>query len=150
MNIIKATLKEKTNTAKLFAEYRLFYGQEYDIAAAETFISKRLVNDDSVIFLATDGTDYLGFVQLYPSFTSIGVQEIWILNDLFVSEQHRRKGVAEVLIKHVLQFSNTSKRKKVILSTAYSNSKAQQLYEKLGFKRTEFYNYEKNTNETAD
>jgi ribosomal protein S18 acetylase RimI-like enzyme len=50
-----------------------------------------------------------------------------------------------MLINHILQFSKSTNRRKVILSTAYSNDKAQKLYEKLGFTKTEFYNYEKLT-----
>ncbi|MBS1653121.1 MAG: GNAT family N-acetyltransferase [Bacteroidetes bacterium] len=144
MTIRQATIDDISELAKLFSDYRVFYGQDFDLEKSVNFLTQRLNKKDSVIFVALD-TNFLGFTQLYPSFTSIGVQEIWILNDLFVNDKSRQKGVAQMLINHVLQFSKDTGRRKVILSTAYSNDKAQQLYEKLGFTKTEFYNYEKLT-----
>ncbi|MGC4128673.1 MAG: GNAT family N-acetyltransferase [Bergeyella sp.] len=145
MTIRQATTNDINELAKLFADYRVFYGQDFDLDKSIIFLTQRLDKKDSVIFIALEAEFFLGFAQLYPSFTSVGVQEIWILNDLYVGEQSRQKGVAQTLIKHVLQFSKDTNRRKVILSTAYSNDKAQQLYEKLGFTKTEFYNYEKLT-----
>ena len=145
MNIIQAKIENIKELSQLFAEYRVFYGQNFDIDKSINFLTKRLTNNESVIFIAIDNSKFCGFVQLYPSFTSIGIQAIWILNDLFVSDNHTQKGIAKMLIKHVLKFSKETDRKKVILSTAHNNQKAQQLYEKLEFKRTSFYNYEKLT-----
>ena len=145
MIIRRATIDDINELGKLFADYRVFYGQDFEYIKSIRFLKQRFDKKDSVIFIATDNDNFLGFTQLYPSFTSIGMQEIWILNDLFVNDKYRKHGVAQTLIDHVLTFSKETNRKKVILSTAYSNEKAQQLYEKLGFKRTEFYNYEKLT-----
>lgn len=145
MNIRQATKADINELAILLADYRIFYGQDFDLDKSINFLTHRLDKNDSVIFVAIESGSFLGFAQLYPSFTTIGVQEIWILNDLFVNDKFRKKGVAQMLVKHVLQFSKDSNRRKVVLSTAYSNSKAQQLYEKLGFTKTAFYNYEKLT-----
>lgn len=145
MIIRRATIDDINELAKLFADYRVFYGQDFEYIKSIHFLKQRFDKKDSVIFIATDNDKFLGFTQLYPSFTSIGMQGIWILNDLFVNDKYRKHGVAQTLIDPVLTFSKETNRKKVILSTAYSNEKAQQLYEKLGFKRTEFYNYEKLT-----
>jgi ribosomal protein S18 acetylase RimI-like enzyme len=64
------------------------------------------------------------------------------LNDLFVSAEHRRKGIAQALINEVAGYCKKTGRKRVVLSTAYDNFNAQKLYEKLGFSRSDFYNYE--------
>ena len=145
MTIRQATIDDIKGLARLFAEYRVFYGQDFELDKCINFLTERLKNNDSVIFIAIDNDNFLGFTQLYPSFTSIGMQGIWILNDLFVIDKYSKHGVAQTLIDHVLTFSKETNRKKVILSTAYSNEKAQQLYGKLGFDRTKFYNYEKLT-----
>jgi len=145
MDIKQVTIKELEQVSKLFADYRVFYEQPYDIEIAQSFIKDRLTEKDSVIFGVVDNGEYIGFTQIYPSFTSIGAKKIWILNDLFVSINNRQRGVAKLLINHVLEYSKITNRKKVILSTAYDNKKAQSLYEKLGFVQATHYNYEKLT-----
>lgn len=145
MTVKQATTEDLKNVAELFAAYRVFYEQEYDFDKSFNFLKQRLKNNESVIFVVLEENEFLGFTQLYPSFTSVGVQEIWILNDLFVHEKHRQKGVAKMLIDHVLKYSKETNRRKVVLSTAHDNNKAQQLYEKMGFEKEAFYNYEKLT-----
>ena len=34
--------------------------------------------------MAFDGDNPIGFVQLYPSFSSVSMMRSWVLNDLFV------------------------------------------------------------------
>ncbi|KXK55056.1 MAG: hypothetical protein UZ05_CHB002000697, partial [Chlorobi bacterium OLB5] len=100
MKIIKATTKELEQTAKLFNDYRVFYDQEPDIEGALKFINERMKNNESVIYIALDeNSEGLGFVQLYPLFTSVGMKRMWVLNDLYVDIMARKKGIAEKLIE---------------------------------------------------
>ena len=71
--------------------YRVFYEQKSDIHAARVFLEERLRKEESIIFIAKAGLDSVGFVQLYPAFSSVSMRKSWILNDLFVSETHRGK-----------------------------------------------------------
>ncbi|MHC8521194.1 GNAT family N-acetyltransferase [Rossellomorea sp. H39__3] len=89
MNIKKATLSDLESIAHLFNEYRIFYKRPSNTEGAKTFIQERLTTGDSVIFLAGDDQGVIGFTQLYPTFTSIGMKRAWILNDLYVSEDAR-------------------------------------------------------------
>lgn len=145
IDIKQATITDLQQVSNLFAEYRLFYNQSFDIDLAETFIKNRLTKKDSVIFVAINNGQFAGFIQLYPSFTSVGLKEIWVLNDLFIKEHYRKNGIAQILINHVLDYSKKGERKKVVLSTAFDNIDAQRLYEKSGFTKTPFLNYEKLT-----
>lgn len=129
----QASIQDVDQLAILFAEYRVFYQQSFDPEAAKQFLKERIINQESMIFIAIDDGKYAGFTQLYPSFSSVGMKKIWILNDLFVAPDHRQKGIARALINHVLGHSKETGRKKVVLSTAYDNFNAQKLYEKLGF-----------------
>ena len=138
----QASIQDIDQLAILFAEYRVFYQQLFDPVAAKLFLQERMMNQESMIFIVIDDGKYAGFTQLYPSFSSVGMRKIWILNDLFVVQSHRQKGIARALINHVLGYSKETGRKKVVLSTAYDNFNAQRLYEKLGFTRSDFYNYE--------
>jgi hypothetical protein len=100
MKIIKATLAELEQTAKLFDDYRVFYDQEPDIEGALKFINERMKNNESVIYIALDdNNEGMCFTQLYHSFTSFGMKKMWILNDLYFDIIHRHKKVAEGLIE---------------------------------------------------
>ena len=142
MTIKQASIRDIDELAKLFAQYRVFYQQSFDEEAAKQFLLERITNQESVIFIAMDAGQTAGFTQLYPSFSSVSMKEIWILNDLFVSAEHRQKGIAQALINKVIEHCKKTGRKRVALSTAYDNFSARKLYEKLGFKRSDFYNYE--------
>src|SRR5690349_13643262 len=83
MQIIRASTEHLDLVAPLFDQYRVFYRQQSDLAAARKYIQERLKKGDAVIFLALrregGGLEGLGFVQLYPSLASISMKPIWIL-----------------------------------------------------------------------
>lgn len=143
MFIKQAGLEDLNDLSVLFAQYRFFYGQPFEPDASRQFLEERIKNNKSVVFVAVVNNEFAGFTQLYPSFSSVGMKRIWILNDLFVAKAYRQKGIAQALINGVIEYSKETDRSKVVLSTAYSNFNAQHLYEKIGFVREEFYNYEK-------
>lgn len=142
MTIRQASIEDLDQLANLFAQYRVFYEQPFEPGEAKQFLAERLGGEESIIFIAIENKEQAGFTQLYPSFSSIGLKRIWILNDLFVSTDHRQKGIAQALITHTIKYCKTTGRKKIVLSTAYDNVYAQKLYEKLGFTHSEFHNYE--------
>lgn len=121
--------------AKLFNQYRIFYKQESDIDGAVNFISERLrLNDSYIIIALNDSNAVTGFTQLYPSYSSVSMQRTYILNDLFVDENFRKKGVGEILLNAAKQFANTQNSKGLTLETDYNNP-AQHLYERLKWKK---------------
>ncbi len=141
MNIHRATLDDLSPLAHLFDLYRIFYKQTSDLAAAEAFIHERLSLNESVIFVAKIDGEYAGFTQLYPSFTSVGMKRIWLLNDLYIHKDFRKKGVGEALIRHTFDYARKTGRVRVILETGSDNIQAQALYEKIGFERSTSINY---------
>ena len=144
MEIHRAQAKDADIIAPLFDAYRQFYKAPSDIEASRRFISERLANDESVIFLAMDGERALGFVQLYPLFASVALQSLWLLNDLFVVESARKQGMGERLMKHAEQFALDTGSRGLFLRTATDNYLAQRLYEKRGWVRDEkFYRYDR-------
>ena len=93
--------RDASAIAPLFDAYRQFYGKAPDLALAEEFLRHRLQSGDSVILIAeapTAGVGPIGFVQLYPTFSSLQCNRAWILNNLFVAERARRCGVGEALM----------------------------------------------------
>ncbi|MCL6572651.1 MAG: GNAT family N-acetyltransferase [Bacillus sp. (in: Bacteria)] len=141
MIIQKATINDLDSLTELFNLYRVFYDQKSDLIGARAFLKERLRYDDSVVFIAHDRNKLLGFVQLYPSFSSVNMRKIWVLNDLFVKEQTRGKGVGEKLLKQGIEFAKKTGAKGIFLETGQENVIAQRLYEKIGFEREEHYFY---------
>ncbi|RAS79278.1 GNAT family N-acetyltransferase [Priestia endophytica] len=141
MHIIEACVTDYKKVAVLFNEYRVFYKQKSDIKAAERFIYERLHNKESVIFLALEEAEAVGFAQLYPSFTSIGIKRIIILNDLYVTEKTRGSGVGAALLQKVKEYGKQEEIDSIVLQTAKDNARAQHLYEKVGYQKDDHYFY---------
>ena len=144
MRIKRATVAELDDAAPLFDAYRQFYGQRSDVAAARAFLEERLRRDESVIFLAVadeGGGEALGFTQLYPSFSSVSMKRLWVLNDLFVAPKVRRGGVGRRLLDRAREWAIETGAKGLVLATAVENSKARALYESCGWKRDDDFQH---------
>ena len=76
-----------------------------------------------------------GFTQLYPSFSSGAMARIFVLNDLFVAPEMRRRGVGAALLNAAAEFGRREGAARLTLSTELNNTTAQALYEKAGWKR---------------
>jgi len=143
VNIIRANLTHLEHVVNLFDGYRVFYRAQSDMDATRAFIQQRLELQDSVFLLAVDGDEkYLGFTQLYPSFSSVSMRRIWVLNDLFVHPDARKQGVGRFLLEQAKQFGIEHGALRLELATEITNTSAQSLYESLGWQRDEeFYHY---------
>lgn len=140
--IRKATIKDLKLVVELFDKYRVFFEKESDKQKAEEFLSDRLKLNDSEIFVAeTDNTNLVGFVQLYPLFSSTRMQRLWLLNDLFVAKEYRGKGVSKKLIETSKEFCKQTNACGLILETAKTNSIGNELYPKVGFALDKEHNY---------
>lgn len=142
MKIFRARLEHLEALFVLFDQYRVFYQQASDPDAAKLFLQERLSNGDSTIFATSEHDQISGFIQLYPSFSSVSLKRLWILNDLFVAVPYRRKGVARLLMETAKQYAQETGAIRIILVTQQSNHAAQELYESLGYEKDEaFYHY---------
>lgn len=143
MKIIK--LKESDNIEKIvaiFDQYMMFYKLPSSIEKYKKFLSDRLENKDAIIFLAVDEHENpIGFVLNYPSYSTLSLGKILVLNDLFVLREERKKRVAQALINAVFEFAKQENIIRIDLCTEKSNENAQKLYEKLGFKKAFQYDY---------
>ena len=133
MEIRIAETPELPLLANLFDHYRQFYGQVPDLDGARSFMQQRLFVGDSVILVAAHDETLIGFVQLYPSFSSVSMQRIYILNDLFVGPNFRKQGVGRSLIQAAERFGRDQNAVRLTLATAVTNEAARALYESLGW-----------------
>ncbi|WP_435405839.1 GNAT family N-acetyltransferase [Paenibacillus riograndensis] len=142
----QAGVQDLELAAPLFNDYRVFYGQQPDLAGAHQFLEARMDNKESVLFIAVTGEGAYrqagGFAQLYTSFSSVTMQRVWILNDLFVAAEQRGKGLGSLLLTGVREFARNTGAKGLELTTMTNNTGAQRLYEAHGYSREdEFFSY---------
>lgn len=140
-NTRKATIDDLSQLAQLFDEYRMFYHKTSDISGAEQFISERLENEDSEIFVVEEDGKLGGFVQLYPLFSSTRMKRYWLLNDLYVNSNSRGKGYSKVLIEEAKVLCRTSDSCGMYLETGKENMIGNQLYPGAGFKKYDEVNF---------
>ncbi|WP_422421272.1 GNAT family N-acetyltransferase [Pseudomonas sp. GZD-222] len=145
MRIIKATLEHLDLLAPLFVKYREFYGQLPYPDSSRSFLEKRLERSESIIYLALaddDDKKLMGFCQLYPSFSSLSLKRVWILNDIYVAEDSRRMLVADHLMREAKKMAKETNAVRLRVSTSSNNEVAMKTYESIGFHEdTEFKSY---------
>lgn len=142
ITIRQASLTDLADLAVLLDDYRQFYGRTSDLDAASAFLRQRFEHGQSSIFIAFEGETAVGFTQLYPSFSTVSLARVFILNDLFVHAKARRKGVASQLIQAAAAYAQSLGAVRLSLSTATDNENAQALYQSLGWQReSQFFVY---------
>lgn len=142
LDIKKVTIADISSVALLFDAYRIFYHQQSNLQAAFDFLQQRISNNESTIFLALLEDEPVGFVQLYPVFSSVQMKKSWVLNDLFVAEHARNHGIGEALLQQAKQFGRETGAAYLVLQTASDNYNAQSVYEKNGWIKTQDFFYE--------
>jgi ribosomal protein S18 acetylase RimI-like enzyme len=140
LQALRADVRHLDAVAQLFDAYRGFYQQPSNLEQSRAFIAERMAGNESAIFLAQDESgEALGFVQLYPTFSSIDAHRTWLLSDLFTAPGARGRGVGRLLMNAARDFALASGAKGLVLETATDNFTAQGLYESLGYVRDSGY-----------
>jgi len=139
MTIIQSQIEQLDDLAPLFDAYRVFYKQDSNLEQAKHFLKDRLTKKDSIIYIAYIDELAVGFTQLYPTFSSVSMEQMYVLNDLYVSPNYRGKNIGQQLIQVAKNLCINNNYKGLTLQTAFNNP-AQHLYERLGFiKDTDLY-----------
>lgn len=136
LSIRRAQVADLDVLAPLFDAYRQFYGEPAQPAACRDFLKARLSRGESVAFLAeTAARHAIGFTQLYPSFSSVRLRPLWILNDLFVAHSARGQGAGVALLDAARGHAIATGAAALLLETAAENTYAQGVYERYGYTR---------------
>jgi GNAT superfamily N-acetyltransferase len=135
MHIVKCTEAHLDQLVDVFEEYRQFCGFERSQNMTKAFLKKLICNEESTMFIAIDSEkdSVMGFVNLYPCYSSLALQRLWILNDLGVSSSYRGKGVSKALIQKVQEFAKETNAIRIELKTKLKNTTARSLYKSMGF-----------------
>jgi len=135
VEVRQAALADLDQLVPLFDRYRQFYRLASEPERERNFLRERMEQNQSVIFMAFEGGAAIGFTQLYPSFSSGAMARIFILNDLFVTAEARRRGAGSGLLRAAAEYARRAAAVRLVLSTEIANTKAQAVYERLGWKR---------------
>lgn len=143
LKIHRVRRTEVRSVVPLFEAYRRFYRRTSDPVAAYRYLSERIARDQAIIFVARERAEPLGFTLIYPTFSSLALRPLWILNDLYVRPVARRRGIARQLLDRAVAEARAARAAGLILDTARTNRGAQRLYSTEGWVRDEkFLHYE--------
>jgi GNAT superfamily N-acetyltransferase len=139
-----ASLHDLDALAPLLDAYRQFYEQPADRAGARAYLAERMARGECVVYaaLAASG-EIIGFTLLYPTFTSVAMRRIFILNDLFVTPAARGTRAGAALLEAAKAHSRAAGALRLSLRTAHTNTRAQGVYERNGWQlETKFRQYD--------
>jgi len=142
MKVREFKARDLEQLTELFDSYRVWYGKKTDKVGAKHFLSERIKNEESTIYVCENSEAILvGFVQLYPLFSSTRMKKLWLLNDLFVNANFRGQGVSKQLIEKAKKLVKNTAACALCLETDKSNFIGNNLYPKTGFELNEGSNF---------
>lgn len=136
-----ANIEDLDQLSILFNEYRIFYKKTSDLAGAKKFLLDRMTNSESIILVIEKKDVLVGFVQLYPLFSSTNMKRLWLLNDLYVTSSHRGKGLSKKLIERSKALCRKTNAHGLMLETEKSNEIGNKLYPRVGFELDVYHNH---------
>jgi GNAT superfamily N-acetyltransferase len=126
--VSRATLSDLADLHGLVERYRAFYKQPENDKTL-SFLEERIGKEEAIAFIARVEGQAVGFTLLYPTFSTVSLSHIWLLNDLYVEESSRGKGIASELMEVAESAAKSAGATRVFLRTANDNLPAQSLYE---------------------
>jgi GNAT superfamily N-acetyltransferase len=115
--------------------YEVTPSDEELLALARTLIADP---DQGVQLIARDDDGRaVGFATVFWTWSTLSAARLGVMNDLFVSEDARGGGVADALIAACAERCRERGAPELAWQTAYTNLRAQAVYERVGAKRDE-------------
>ncbi|MBV8724317.1 MAG: GNAT family N-acetyltransferase [Candidatus Eremiobacteraeota bacterium] len=139
LEVARATSEDASAIAPLFHLYREFFAGAQDEATSSGFVSERLRLGDSVIFVAKNGERAVGFVQLYPLWSSWYCEPIWFLSDLYVEKSARKRGIGAGLVQRVVEHARETHARSIMVELPRREPHLTEFYARLGFTADEIF-----------
>jgi ribosomal protein S18 acetylase RimI-like enzyme len=134
-SIRAATPDDVDSIAPLFDAYRRFFTKAPDLDVSRSFLTERLTREESLVMAAFDGSAAVGFLQLYPLFSSWYCRRQWFLSDLYVDEPFRKRGVGAELVRASVTFAREHGSRSILVEIPFSEPHLVRFYRELGFER---------------
>lgn len=130
-----ATVEHLEELAPLFNDYRIFHKQSDDLEGGKLFLEERLRAKEATIYIAynADNSNTVGYTYLYKIYSNHSLKINVILNDLYIHESYRGKGIGQMLIQMAVDYAKGIGAITLRLSAVSDNEPAKRLYEYLGF-----------------
>jgi GNAT superfamily N-acetyltransferase len=136
--------EEFTSVEPLLAAYQAFYEvEDIDPERNREFFSRFVgPNDSGWLIGAWDGDALVGFGCFYRHKSSLSATDIVLMNDLYVIEDARGKGVGRKLIEAGVELAREWGASHLTWATAPDNHTAQRLYDSTGAEKSTWLEYE--------
>ena len=132
--IRKAVAADVPKVIELLGEFAVFEKLEHDFFITESDLSKVVFGEKSFVRLlvAALEEELLGFALLYPKFASFRGERSLYLEDLYVRQSERGKGLGLALLKEAAKFAATNDFQRLDWQALKWNTPAIDFYRKIG------------------
>jgi hypothetical protein len=131
MRIFKAELWNLELILPLFEQYRRERGMSENSERSLAFLANRIHFSESILFVAVQDQQAVGFVQLYPRLSSLRLQRYWQLTDIFVANIPNHQQITSELLRKSRDFVSFTQSKLLVLESAPNQ---REFWQQQGFK----------------
>ena len=140
VSIVLAGVAHLEPLSQLLNAHRIEQGMPDNQPAVAHFLFERLINHEAVHFIALKANaeehaqpQGLGFIQLYPSFSSESLMPYWTVGALYVTPSVRQEGLGKALIAQALQLVRERGDEGLRAQLSTRETEARQLMQSMGF-----------------
>lgn len=113
----------------LWTDYLVFYKTDLSEEITNTAWD-RIVSGEIESIAVFDDEKLIAFMHFHTQINTWKIGKVYYLEDLFVSSEYRRQGIAKTLIEHLFELAQNNGYERVYWLTDKNNKQAQTLYEK--------------------
>jgi GNAT superfamily N-acetyltransferase len=137
--IVRAGFNDIAAIVPLFDAYRAFFAGGTDRGESTRFLEARFSRTESVVFLAKTGNGAVGFIQLYPLWSSWYCRRLWFLSDLYVVEEARKHGLGRQLVERAIAYATETEAMSVLVELPRREPHLEDFYRRIGFERDKVF-----------
>jgi ribosomal protein S18 acetylase RimI-like enzyme len=120
--------------AALFDDYRAHYGQPSSPEITRSWLHDQVTQRRMSTAAAIRADHVCGFITATIMPASLRLGTAWSIRDLYVVPDHRRSGIANALLQHIVHTARAAGAHRVSLQTETDNVPALTLYTEAGFR----------------
>ncbi|HVX93034.1 MAG TPA: GNAT family N-acetyltransferase [Candidatus Dojkabacteria bacterium] len=139
LEIIKYTPKYSKALKTLIKEFQIqekqYYKERETSDQKINYLLKEATSktDQSILFLGLINNNVIGYTAGFRE-ENENKLPCYYINDLFITKPYRKKGYGTHLLKHISSYAKEKGYKYLGIGVLHNNTKALELYKKIGFK----------------